>query len=348
VVSFKPSAEQARAEEPPGSHSSGVSGSLRRKALIGAAGAIIVVTVLTVFGDARALGRELKNFDWRLLPPILVLTLWNYALRFLKWEFFLRALGVSGLARWKSFRIFLAGFAMAVTPGKVGEFIKAVYVRRDTGAPANRVMAVITAERVTDASALGFLALIGATRYGYGREFVLVVFAAGIVLLLLLQRPHFFERPLSWADRFDRVAKASEHIHAFLYASSSLLRPRLLVPAVGLSVLSWAGECLAFYLVLIGLSISPSPELLMLATFILAVSSLAGGISLLPGGLGVADASMAGMLVLLVHDDAMTRSVAVAATLLIRFATLWFAVLIGGVAIASLERGRRARTIAAG
>jgi len=63
----------------------------------------------------------------------------------------------------------------------------------------------------------------------------------------------------------------------------------------------------------------------------------------LPGGLGVAEASIAGMLLLLVDDPAMTRGVAVAATLLIRFATLWFAVFLGVLALAMLHRVVAAR-----
>jgi uncharacterized membrane protein YbhN (UPF0104 family) len=39
----------------------------------------------------------------------------------------------------------------------------------------------------------------------------------------------------------------------------------------------------------------------------------------------------------------MTRSVAAAATIIIRFATLWFAVLLGAVAMAILERSLRAK-----
>jgi uncharacterized membrane protein YbhN (UPF0104 family) len=44
------------------------------------------------------------------------------------------------------------------------------------------------------------------------------------------------------------------------------------------------------------------------------------------------------MLVLLVDDPSMTRAVAAAATLIIRFATLWFAVLIGAISLAILQR----------
>jgi uncharacterized protein (TIRG00374 family) len=60
--------------------------------------------------------------------------------------------------------------------------------------------------------------------------------------------------------------------------------------------------------------------------FVLAFSTVVGAVSALPGGLGAADASIAGMLVLLLGLSAGT---AAAATLLIRFATLWFAVIIG-------------------
>jgi uncharacterized protein (TIRG00374 family) len=81
--------------------------------------------------------------------------------------------------------------------------------------------------------------------------------------------------------------------------------------------------------------------LLMVAIFVLAVSSLAGGISMLPGGLGVADASVAGMLLVLIDEPEMTDSLAVAATLIIRFATLWFAVLIGALMLLVLRRRSR-------
>ncbi|MGH2562156.1 MAG: lysylphosphatidylglycerol synthase domain-containing protein, partial [Thermomicrobiales bacterium] len=90
--------------------------------------------------------------------------------------------------------------------------------------------------------------------------------------------------------------------------------------------------------VLIGLNLDRGWHVLLTATFVLAVSSLAGGASMLPGGIGVADASVAGMLLVLVEDEAMSRTVAVAATLMIRFATLWFAVLLGVLAVIALER----------
>ena len=63
-----------------------------------------------------------------------------------------------------------------------------------------------------------------------------------------------------------------------------------------------------------------------MSIFALSFSTVIGAVSALPGGLLTTDASIAGMLVLLLGLDLGT---AAAATLLIRLATLWFAVGLG-------------------
>jgi hypothetical protein len=45
---------------------------------------------------------------------------------------------------------FLAGFAMTVTPGKLGELLKAYLFGRSDGLPAASVGAIVIAERLTD------------------------------------------------------------------------------------------------------------------------------------------------------------------------------------------------------
>jgi uncharacterized membrane protein YbhN (UPF0104 family) len=298
---------------------------------------VAVVTAFELIGDTRGLAAAFRRFDWWLICPILALTIWNYGWRFRKWHMYLHELGVD-LPTGTSARIFLSGFAMSLTPGKVGEVIKAVYVRRATGEPVNRVGAVVAAERITDALAMVFLAAFGATQYAYGRPLVAVVAAIGVVGILLLQRPHLLNRQVERMRRFPLLGRSAAHGTAFVSASGALFRPGVLARAVGLGIISWSGECLAFFLVLVGLGVDPSPRLLLVATFILAISSLAGGASMLPGGLGVADASIAGLLILMLKDDGMTRTTAAAATILIRFATLWFAVFLGALALANLER----------
>ena len=128
---------------------------------------------------------------------------------------------------------------------------------------------------------------------------------------------------------------------ANLYESSYLLlcwRP--LAVAVALATLAWFAECLAFYLVIAGMGVMATPALLLQATFIYAGASLLGALSFLPGGLGATEGSMA---VLLTQLSGMDREPAIAATLLTRFATLWFAVILGVAALLVFQRRVAAR-----
>jgi uncharacterized protein (TIRG00374 family) len=72
---------------------------------------------------------------------------------------------------------------------------------------------------------------------------------------------------------------------------------------------------------------------------VFSLGSLAGALSLLPGGLGVAETSMTGLIRVL---GDVPKAAAAAATVLIRLATLWFAVAVGLLALAVEERLARA------
>src|SRR5213082_2141728 len=79
-----------------------------------------------------------------------------------------------------------------------------------------------------------------------------------------------------------------------------------------------------------GLGLGFGPDVFIKATFILAVSSLVGSASGLPGGLGTADGSMLGLTRLLLTSSA---TIGGAATLLIRLCTLWFGLGLGVIAL---------------
>jgi len=105
--------------------------------------------------------------------------------------------------------------------------------------------------------------------------------------------------------------------------------------AVGSGIVSWAGECLALYVILLGLGAQPSLVLLNQATLPLAAGSLVGSASLLPGGIGAAEGTVAAVLDLVAGQP---RDIAAAATLLIRVCTLWFGVALGAASLLALAR----------
>ena len=117
------------------------------------------------------------------------------------------------------------------------------------------------------------------------------------------------------------------------YESMALLvKPsNLLLPTV-LSIFAWALECLALWIILRGFGETVPVQL---ATFFYATSTLVGAIIPVPGGLGVTEGTLREQLLTLGHVSA---PVATAAMILVRFSTLWFAVLVGLVAFAIIRR----------
>lgn len=310
---------------------------LRRRMLIGITIGVIVMLALVLVADVDALSQALRDFNWWLLPGVLLLVLLNYLLRFVKWQYFLRVLGVSDLSRRDSALIFVAAFTMVMTPGKIGEFLKAYLVKIRSGVSMTRTAPIIFVERFSDGFALLVLAGAGLTVFRYGWQVLAVGAFVSIVALVVIQQDRWMLSMLRAVGR-TRIGRGRAQALESLYGSTrSLLRPRPFGVAISLGVVSWFGECLALYLILVGLGVPGSWDLLLAATFVFAAATWIGAASMLPGGLGAAEASVAGLLLLTVKDPAMTTSIAATATLLIRFATLWFGVLIGVVALSHVS-----------
>ena len=300
--------------------------------------AVAVLALVVAWGDAPAVLGALGRFPPLLVVPVVLLTVWNYVLRWLRWNYYLRVLGVSGVDRASSALVFLSGFAMGLTPGKSGELTKSYWLREIAGAeqaPLARTAPIVFAERLVDGIAMLLLAASGLITFRFGGLALLVVAALAAVAVGLIQARPFVYWILRALEARPRARRAAELIETAYDSARELLTWRRLVLAVGVGMLSWGGECLALYVILLGLGAQPSLELLNQSTFALAAGSLVGSASLLPGGIGAAEGTVAAVLDLVARQP---RDVAAAATLLIRVCTLWFGVALGAVSLVALAR----------
>lgn len=308
---------------------------LRRSILISLALGLFVAIVLGLISDIREVAVSFGSFDWSVLPAVLGLTLFNYALRWLKWDYYLRRMGMgNGVGTYDSVLLFTSGMVMAVTPAKVGEVLKSVLLKRINGTSISASAPIVLAERITDGLAMLLLMGAGLTLYPPARPAFVALLVLTVAGLLLVQSQLLMQRVLSWLARLPFAGKVASRITTAYESSQRLLSWRLLFVSTVISVVSWFGECAAMYYVLVGLGVS-GEDLLLKATFVFAASTLFGLVSFLPGGLGVSEASSAGLLVLLVPIAA---GPATTATIIIRFCTLWFGVSLGVVALALFSR----------
>ncbi len=311
--------------------------SVRGRILISLGFALIVLIGLTLFADSRKLAEALREFRWPLLVPILLLTSFNYALRFLKWQYYLHRIGVTNLPLGLSARIFFANFTMAITPGKVGEVFKSLLLREAIGTPIAVSAPIILAERLTDGIAMLLLASTGLVVFRYGVPVFATITVLAVIVFILLQQQQLIHRLIDAGKRVRFLSGLTHHLHTFYDSAYALLRPRPLLFATIIGLTSWLGECVAFFLVLAGLGFDRTPRLFLIAMFVLAASTLIGSVSLLPGGLGASEIGMTAMLLALITTPLMTHDIAVAATLLIRFCTLWYGVVIGFIALMTVR-----------
>lgn len=303
---------------------------LFRKLGIGFGLGFVVFLGLILYGDVQEMGRLLRDFRWSLLPVILGLTLVNYILRGLRFHYYLRQLGLRSISFRTTFRVFIGGFALTVTPGKVGELIRVLWLKNLSGANPAQIAPSTIVDRIIDGLAMAILASLGALVYPQYRSAVILILAVIVTTIVISQIRPLALWLLNLGERLPVVAKVVHHLHALYESTYELLRLKNLLIGVGIGLVSWSAEGIAFYLVLVGLNVANSFEVALLAIFTLSLGSILGGISSLPGGLGAAEASMTGMLQVLL---ALSENVAATATLLIRFFTLWFGVILGIVTV---------------
>lgn len=265
----------------------------------------------------------------------LLMSLVNYGLRFLRWQGYLKAFGHA--IPWKpSLQIYLAGFALTTTPGKAGEALRGVLLK-PWGVPYPQSFAAFFSERLSDLFAVVLLTLFGLTLYPDARAMIVIgIVLVGLGFAVLSQR-RLIERLTGLIpQQGGKLVGFLRHLFNVLLEAQRCHRPGMLLGATALSVVAWSAEALAFYWILnwMGADIP-----LAFAVFVYAIAMLAGALSFMPGGLGGAEAVMVTLLVW----KGMPTADAIAATVLIRLATLWFAVGIGACLILDIKKLQKNR-----
>lgn len=301
--------------------------------------AVIGIAALSMVGDVRHLADRLHGFAWSAFIAAIALAVGNYLLRFARWQLYLSRQRVSVPVA-DSALVFGAGLSLSITPGKLGELVKAYLLRQMHGIPVTRTAPIVVAERITDLVALLVLAIVGVAAYGIAPTLVAVAAALVAVGLVLLAWARPTLALIDLVTRPKRARRFREPLRESLGQLATLCRPGTLIVATLIACPAWSCECVGFSIVCN--AFSGAHVDLGLAVVIYAGTTVAGALSFLPGGLGVTEGAMT--LALVDGASHLNRATATAATLLTRLATLWFAVALGLVFL-TFARRRIARRV---
>ncbi len=274
---------------------------------------------------------SLAKLGWGQMAILLGLSLGNYTLRALRWHLLSRALRLPvSLAR--NGVIYLAGFALTITPGRVGELVRLRWIRRDTGTKMLQSAPIMLGDRAADLAGVAVLLLIAALLGLGGAGGVYWVAALSLVLAFLATNPKLLTVliTLGWRS-FGRGARLFAGLRRTVRQLSRFTTAQVALPVLALSALGWLLEGYSFYLLLGWLGVGLG---FWMAVGVFLFSMLGGGATGLPGGLGGAEAVMVGLLSL----QGVPLEISLPATIIIRITTLWFAILIGILIFPIAER----------
>ena len=303
---------------------------LKRNIFIGFIIGLVSFVGLSIYSDFNRLIEVFSTFDYRYIPLILILAPLNYCFRFLKWSYYLKQIDVH-IPFKDNLLIFLSGLSMTITPGKVGELLKSYLLKERANIPISSTAPLVMAERLTDGISMLILASVGALSYNYGKGVLLFVLLGMLCFIIIVQSPKVVHGLLTRLNKISLMKPFGSSIENFYDKTYIVLKLKPLLFAISIGVVSWFFEGLVIYLTVKAMGVQFP---LLASIFTVAFSSIVGAVSMMPGGLFVAEGSILGLLVMM----RLPRDIAAATTIITRFSTLWLGVVIGIVGLMITQR----------
>jgi len=255
----------------------------------------LLLIVLLWQVDFGALARTMGQADWRFVIGAIALNVPMVLCKSLRWQALMRPQSI----HYSTLNAYLAYFGSLfiglLTPGRLGEFVKALHVSRDCNIPLARALSSVLVDRLYD---LSMLLLVGSaallTLIHSGTELLtlavaLVVLAIPLVLFLHSATFAFFQRIGCRFGRLGQRLFGPDGWLTELRAGMRQLSPRSALLAAGLTVLAYGiffGQC---YLLALALAL---PLSYLQVSYAVAIGSL---VTLLPisiSGLGTREAAI--------------------------------------------------------
>jgi len=291
--------------------------------------AVVVYLVMAVYANLDDLSNALKSFNWIYLFLLIMFTTAGYFIRFLKWNYFLKQ-GQVKIGLMDNLFVFFSGLAMIITPAKLGEIWKGWLIKDINGEDLGKTVPVVIVDRFTDLIALLLLSLLGILYYEEGVSIIIIFVILFSVFIILIKSERVSSFLVALLEK--RAGRYSRNIKIMHQTFQETMKIKNLISMSFLGVLAWFMECLGLYLVVQGFGGQIS---LTVSVFIFSFASLAGAASMIPGGLGVAEATLSGLLKLF----GLSSTMAIATALIVRLGTLWYGAILG-VAVYFLFKNR--------
>ena len=286
-----------------------------------------IYSIFLIYSDFNTVINNSLTFNFIFIPLILLTIFSSWMFLFLRWIVLLKNSNIK-IPFKDNLLIYLAGFTFSISPAKSGEWIKSIFLKNKFNIDKSTSIPIIFVERFYDVLALIILILFGISFLGF--EFLpIVILCVGLLfsILFLIYSKSKFNYFIRFASKFKFLQKfitPLENSHEIIRKS---ITPKTFLISTSLTIFYRLIEALSVYLVFLGFGIDLISYFEL--TYMYSASIILGSISMIPGGLGVTEGSLAS----LISSQGIAFSSALVLVIIIRFFTLWFGVIVGFIAL---------------
>jgi len=287
-------------------------------------GTIILYISFLIISDLNTIYNKILEMKIEFLPYVLFLAPLSWIVVFLRWHLLLKNSDII-IPKKENFKIYMSGFAMSATPGKVGELIKTQMLHSKYGIPRKKTAPIIISEQFYNIFGILVVSILGLFYFDFS---IYVVFVTGCILFctfLLLSSEKLFRKFTTLISKikfFQKFVPSLSDSYLILQKST---RGKIFVTSSALSVIFWMLESSIAFIVLFSFDVNIFEFLQIAATY--TTSIIIGVASFLPMGIGVVEGSLAGFFSI----QGVELSLAFTLVILIRIFTRWYGVIAGFV-----------------
>jgi uncharacterized protein (TIRG00374 family) len=227
----------------------------------------------------------------------------------------------------KSILVFLSGTAFEITPGQIGALMKSQILKTIYNIPRTKTAPIVLVEKVYDLIGAILASIIGIIILGvYPHLIVIAILVLAVIFFFMYYRPAselFFKR-ITKTKFFSRYVENISEFNKIIQKSTNV---KIATMCILLAITYWFIISAAVYYILIAFDINMLDYLKVIAIY--ATSALLGAISFIPGGIGITEGTIAGLLTL----EGISISTALILSVMIRIFVLWYPVCLGFISL---------------
>ena len=293
---------------------------------------LIIIGTIALYGiflfvpDFNLIQEKISNFKINYLPLILLLVSASWIPVIIKWHFLLKNCQIE-IPLAKSVAVFLSGMFFDITPGQIGALMKSQILKTSSNIPRTKTAPIVLTEKVYDLIGAIVASIIGIIILGIHHHLIIIgILVLSTIFFFMYYRPatEFFFKRLIKTKFFSKYVENLSEFYEIIQKSTNV---KVATICILLAVTYWFIVSAAGYYVLLSFDVNILDYLKVLAIY--STSTLLGAISFVPGGIGITEGTLTGLLTL----EGIGVSVALILSVMIRIFTLWYSAFIGFIAL---------------